>query len=501
MRQLAVLALCSALLAPAASRAADVTPADAAALREGMRSWIAGLTGLSVPDLPITVTPEGDHFRVGIPTPGATDPAAVSTLVARPQPNDVWTLEQLSIPSPLHYVMRTKGKDGAPEPPTDVTLKIAGQDLAARIDRSQATPSNFAVDLRAVTFDAESPEQRAAFHADHYRFGGTVSPASDGVVDLTEEGAAEGITSDSAMAAKPPVLARIARAGISLHVDGLRADRSGTVTAASVKLMTLLPQPTAPGGEKPKLSPEARAQLHQLILALSGYLRAMGLTEQLDGMEVRVEGHAVTVAHAEIGVGGDGRDGILSAHMKIGMDGLSAPELPPEVAPFMPRHISISPSVTGLGVAELTSMALDATDDPPKEPDAARIDALFAHGGVKAAIDEMSLDVGPTHVDGHGLLTVASPSEVEAHATVTATGVDALIRQVQAIPDMQPALAILVYAKGLARNEGNRLVWDIAASPAGLTVNGIEPMGARQPPPRPAQPSAPGTGPAQRPRR
>src|SRR5215472_16924366 len=100
----AVIAL--AALAPAMARA-EVTPENAQALEQQLHGWLNGLIGalIGVPDRPVQIAPERDHYRVTVPLDdalaglGLDVTNATFTAEARPLPGDRWALDDIRIPN------------------------------------------------------------------------------------------------------------------------------------------------------------------------------------------------------------------------------------------------------------------------------------------------------------------------------------------------------------------------------------------------------------------
>ena len=124
----------------------------------------------------------------------------------------------------------------------------------------------------------------------------------------------------------------------------------------------------------------------------------------MDGLQVEIAGMGgLSMQHFLFGFGGEAPDGRLHAWFDIGLDGLDSPSLPPKVAAYLPHHVEIRPSLSGMLTADLRKLALDATDEDADsdslEPD---IDAIFSHGGVNLGLETLSFDLGPAKVEGTG---------------------------------------------------------------------------------------------------
>ena len=67
-----------------------------------------------------------------------------------------------------------------------------------------------------------------------------------------------------------------------------------------------------------------------------------------------------------------------------------------------------------------------------------------------------------------------SPDAWHGEAHLIATGFDDLATQARTNPDLQQALPVLIMLRGLAKPDGERLVWDIVSDGPSVTVNGLD---------------------------
>ena len=65
---------------------------------------------------------------------------------------------------------------------------------------------------------------------------------------------------------------------------------------------------------------------------------------------------------------------------------------------------------------------------------------------------------------------MTSPESWHGEAHLVATGFDELTAQARTNPDLQQALPVLIMLRGLAKPDGERLVWDIVSD--GPTADG-----------------------------
>jgi hypothetical protein len=215
----------------------------------------------------------------------------------------------------------------------------------------------------------------------------------------------------------------------------------------------------------------------------------------LDGVQVEIAGMGgMTLQHLKFGFGSEAPDGKLHTWLDIGLDGLASPSLPAKVSAFLPHHVEIKPSLSGVLTADLHKLALDATeegaDSQSLTPD---LDAMFAHGGIEFGV-ESAFDLGPAKVEGTSHATMLSPTTWHAEAHLAASGLDDLMAQARTDPELQQALPVLIMLRGLAKPDGDRLVWDIVSDGPKVTVNGLDLSqlgGGDKPKGKPGQPSKP----------
>ena len=63
------------------------------------------------------------------------------------------------------------------------------------------------------------------------------------------------------------------------------------------------------------------------------------------------------------------------------------------------------------------------------------------------------------------------PFRHSAKAELRATGLDALIRRANAVPELKIAAPVLIFLKGIARQDGNESVWAISYVDRKMVVN------------------------------
>ena len=180
---------------------------------------------------------------------------------------------------------------------------------------------------------------------------------------------------------------------------------------------------------------------------------------------------------ARFGLDGASPDGKLTLGMELETDGLTLPPLAGNpFAAFIPAKVEIHPVVSGINTHELLG-ALDAATDPSRPDDAGpppEFMALFASPDLTAEITSMEVDIGSSVITGTGKVNQPQPGQVVGAGRLTATQFDALTDRVKAVPEAAQALPVLLFAKGIARTEGDHLVWDISYDGEKALVNGVD---------------------------
>jgi hypothetical protein len=492
-----LIALCLLLLPAFGARADDIGPAQAQALQQQLKDWLGGLLGPTVklPDMPWQITGEHDHYLVTLPIAGLDQTAGNSAMTAslRPLDGGRWSIDDVKMPSAASLTVTIPDTgDVATGGPMKVAFTVGKQDTHAVLDPGLATPSTLHIDVGNLDLTTDNAKEHQEQHIDSYLVDSALKPTPEGRLDLTMDATMQGWKSATRINGG----AAIAIAAQTMHalgrVDGVNRDRVAALLAASSALFSALPDDVMQKGSKTELPAPARAQLRLMIASLQDMMGAVRLEETVDGLQVEAAGMGgLAMRHLTVGFGGEAPGGKLHVWFDIGIDGLDTPSLPPRVAAYLPHHIEIRPSMSGIQTSDLTKLALDATEDGDnKDRFAPDIAALLTHGGAELGIETLSFDLGPAKVDGTGHVTVTSPGAWHGEAHLTATGLDDLTTQARTNPDLQQALPVLIMLRGLAKPDGKSLVWDIASDGPSVTVNGIDlsQLGGDKPKPKPGPP-------------
>lgn len=472
------LVVCLALLLPVGAAAQTIDQESARTLQQNLQTWFASQLGpdLGTTQLKLRVTAEDNHFRVALPFTDAAGDNEVNADV-RPLDGGRWSVDALHLPAASRFILRMPEPGGPPgdKVPTDFAISIGSQDSHAVLDPAFLSPAHFDIDLGNLGLVTDSAKQHQEQHIDRDVLHMTLEP-HDGRVDLIEDGTVTGWRSASRVGDKPAVAFGADRIQAHGRMDGIDRDHASALLSAATSLLATLPPAAAAQRGDVAMSAPERAALRAFIVSLRGIITGVQGDETIDGMHIAVAGKGeALVRQLRFGVDGAAPDGMLHAGFDIALDGVVVQNLPPQATALMPHHLELRPTVAGVSLAGLTTLALEATD---QDVDHARLQAdaaaLLTHGGVTFGLDTLDMDVGPAGVHGRGQVLVTGPNEYQAEAHVTATGLDELMQQARGNPELQRALPFLAMARGFARPEGDHLVWDIIAGKNGLTVNGIE---------------------------
>ena len=172
----------------------------------------------------------------------------------------------------------------------------------------------------------------------------------------------------------------------------------------------------------------------------------------------------------------------LSASLGMSIDGIKAADATPETKALIPHHADVRLVLSGVRASALIGL-LRAATEPDADADAlqARATALLAAPNTWVGIEALSFDSGPLAVAGSAKLKPGAMGGIGGEIHLTARGLDAMLARLQGQPNMQQVLPMLFIAKGMARAQGDSLVWDITLGDGPPRINGV-PFG--QPPAR-----------------
>ncbi len=474
-------ALSLLLLVSRAAWADDIGPDQAQALQQQLKDWLASLLGPAVklPESGLRVTGEHDHYAVTWPIPGlagAPDQVA-ATANLRPLDGGRWSVDEMKIPPSGTFTMTVPETGEAGKGTSvDMHFSVGHQDTQGVIDPGLTTASKLHTEMGDLVIASDSAKQRQEQRLDRYMADTVLSPAQNGRLDFSMDATANGWKSATQVNGGTPMAIGIQTMHAVGQVNGVNRDRFAGLIAATSGLVGALPPDIATKSDKLDLPAPVRAQLRLMVESLQDMLTSVRLQETVDGLQVEIAGMGgLSIRHLLLGFGGEAPGERLHAWVELGVDELASPSLPPKVATYLPHHVEFKPSLSGIPTADLHKLAMDATeagaDSSTLAPDIA---AIVSHSGAELGMEALAFDLGPAKVAGTGRVTITSPGNWHGEAHLTATGFDELATQARANPDLQQALPALIMLRGLAKPDGERLVWDIVSDGPSVKVNGLD---------------------------
>jgi hypothetical protein len=460
------LAFCIALIAPVPAIAQPAPPPAPEALGMQLTNWLADRLGPHVAaNLRIHVTPADDHDRVAIADRATGD--AETTALIRAGADGQWLIDDIRMPSTRFALPGDHGT-------VDFLFNAGGQNSRARVDPSLASPSSLDLDVHDLSLTGHGTHVSQEEQLDHLDVHARLSP--DGKrFDADHQATLTGWRSASRLRGAPAIALAADHVQSIGHMSGLDHFQADALLASVAGLLVTLPADLAARQGGPPLPPAARAALTTWLNALSGPATHARGEETIGGLHIAVEGQGEATAHQlHLMANISAPHGLVQGWLEIGIDGLRVGGLPPGAAALVPTHVALRPTVAGVRLADLTNLILEATE-PRADPDRLQADALalLARRGVAVGLDSLSVSLGPATLSGHGLVTLTEHDDYLAEAHFTATGFDALMAEAARDPTLQRSLPVLAVMRGFARQQGDRLVWDVAGRNDALTVNGI----------------------------
>jgi hypothetical protein len=156
--------------------------------------------------------------------------------------------------------------------------------------------------------------------------------------------------------------------------------------------------------------------------------------------------------------------------------------VPMEYAGYMPRRLVVRPALAGIRTDALLQLLRDAAADDrqPAHGLQSRAVALLNEPGARAGIETLLIESGPLRVEGSARIRPQPNGSLGFDVHLAARGLDAMINTLQRDPQAMQVLPMVFMAKGMAKPQGDALVWDIAYNGGAVMVNGM-PFGQDQP--------------------
>ena len=471
-------ALVAGLLLPVSALAqVPALPSEQGAkeIADAVRAWLGRQTAnvVDLSALALRVLPEGDTYRLELPFGGSYfdnalvlgDGAAVATV--KPLEGGRWSIVNITLPPTLRGEMRNS-KDGQT---SVMDMTIGNQQTTGVYDPSLATPSTYVTEIGGY-----STEMRAASRVQTSRIGklsgrSEWSPTGPGRVTIQGDSTLEDYTSISPLPGGEQAKVTIARIGGATRIENFDIDGLGALLRTAFEVGAKAKAEGNSAGAK-GTRPEDKAVMIRLLDQVVAMTDAMETDQTYE--DIRVEGgkqFSGSLRRFGMGFAAGAPGGKMEVKLRLAMEGLESPMIPPGPwLEFIPHKLTLTPKVAGVpkeAVMALLRQVIE-TDGAEMVSDAM---ALLADHPVELAIEDLLIDLGPLRLKGEGSLTVSSPQDASGEAELRATGLDALIRRANAVPELKMAAPVLIFLKGIARQEGNESVWSITYEDKKVMVN------------------------------
>lgn len=469
-----------ALFVASAACALPTTPEGAAHLTEVFQTYLGTVAGV------VTVVPEGEVYTLTLDAtplmamaPAEAGSYAMTPLVMELTDNGdgTWGVTQ------DQALSLTAALDGQFEIKLDVAA-LSGEgvfDEAMMAYASSSTEFSGISLTEKITMPGEPPVD-VSMAAASGSADSSATPNAGGGVDATTTFTLSGMTQTMMM---PPMGEGMPPMPITISIA--EQEQSGNLVGYRPEaFLGLIAWAVA------HPSPEAmQADMAGLKAVIEGglpFFETLTSSGTMTGIAVDTPMGPVGIASAtiEVDVNGVVEDGLFRE--AITLTGLTLPEgvLPPWSVPLLPTDLALDVSVTGFDLAAPAGIMMALFDMPPgSEPDAAMQDAALAALLPDGAVD---ITLAPGSVKGAGYelsyegdMTAGPMSAPTGSATLTLTGIDAVMAALQAAPDDMKGqmLPMIGMAQGMATpGPAGELVWEIdATTPGTLKVNGMDMMG------------------------
>lgn len=368
----------------------------------------------------------------------------------------------------------------------DIKEEVASQSFDGTFDEALMTFSDLSGEFSGVKVTEtiqtpNAPATTAEVALDKGTFTATGDAGAKGGADVTMKLAASGLseTMTPSMGEGQPGMP------ITLKAEGLSEDITGTGIMFDGMFQTAAWFVAHPD----KASRVAgKADLKAILTAGMPFFTNMAASGKITKLTVDTPMGQAGIDEASFIADMNGAVSDGKFREAISVAGLTLPPglVPDWAAPVLPQKVSLDVQVTDFDAAAALTLAIGVLDkDDPSAPDPA-FGGLFQAALMPKGTVTITLNPGAVTGDGYELSyqgsMVAGPNAPmpTGTATVTLTGADKLQAAINAAPDEMKAQAMMGFGmvQGMAKTEGDMLVWQIDASkPGALSVNGTPLMG------------------------
>ena len=433
------------------------------------------------------IVPEGDSLRVSLPIGvGYLDVGVIAddmTLRAKSLGGPRWFFDQLHLP---RTITSSVGKANP------LTLDTVGLTLRADVDQSHATETTASHAADRVTVRNGAAPDRPNGVATEFRIGKiavntVLGAAIAGRLDATASlalddlGLTTTVTRASTVNRETVAIGKLlfeVRAG-QLSPERLLALQPAMAAMNAAEDVAKNLSPTADAAVKEVRSTAHRDASRQLTAVLRDVLSSLEISYDTDNFVVDAPNRNYSIGKARMllavgTVGGrlDVRHSIDMRDFKFGQELQSA-----SIRALLPRRFLMTPHLTGASSDTAATMLRQLLDDPTAGEAAA--ERLLLANPVHVAIETLSFDVGPASNDATGCIDFRDVASEKNTSVMDVRMVGFADLQAMVAASAEPGIAklglpVLVFAKGMAKQEGDGLSWHIDVDRGTLIVNGLD---------------------------
>jgi hypothetical protein len=464
------------LAMPASAGAQGFAPPSAEgakAVGEAVRGWVAqqfqGM-GVDAAAMPLKVVADGETYRLELGFGGTYFDDAlrlgegVYAVTVKPLDGGRWAVVSATLPQAVRADFRTPGTDVV----STAMVAMQGQETTGTFDPSLATPSSFTTTIRGYSTETTSPTGVQAQKVQLLTGRSEWQPAaSPGRVTVMGDTTMEGYESVSPLPGGGEVAVTIRRMSGATRLENLDVPSIGSILRTAFALGAAGTEAKGNAGKAPAEKSFALALLTQM----AGLMDAMDSEYTYEGIAIEGGNFAGTLRQFTFGLAMGAPDGKVGVRLKLGAEGLDSPMIPDGPwRDLVPHKVTLTPRVSGVPKEALMAYLRRSIETEGKDMEGEGV-ALIAANPVLVGLDDVLIDVGPMRLKAVGAVRVAAIDDAAGEAEIRASGFDAMIRKVNGTPELKAAAPVMIFLKGIAKQEGTETVWKITYADRKLVVN------------------------------
>ena len=457
---------------PALAQAPAMPSAEGAkAVADGVREWLARqLDGIvDVSALPLRVLPEGETYRLELPLGGSWFDGGVKVgdaamvLTVKPLEGGRWQVVGGGLPPKLDMEMKGPTGDVA-----RVGMTLESQQTTGVYDPTLKTGSSFVSTITGYSTTTETKTGPQVSRIARLVSRSEWAPSGPGRVTVQGDSQLEGYATTTPVPGLGEMTVTMGRLGGATRIENFDAEGFGTLLRTAYELGS-----ASKGGREGKgpSSPAEKAAALKLVGLVFSMLDAIETDYSYEDIRIESPLFAGGLRKFGMGLSAGAPDGKVDVKLRLSAEGLESPLIPPGPwAEFVPHKVSLTPRVNGISRDAVLGLLKRAIETDGKDFEEQAM-ALLAANPVGLGIEDLLLDVGPMRLKGSGSVEVARIDEASGEAELRATGFDALIRRANAVPELKMAAPVLIFLKGIGKQEGTETVWHIVYADNKVMVN------------------------------